>query len=147
MNRTIVVGDDPSWGVLQTYLPLYLEPDGSVRRDLGGLHPLYEFLCEVAAMGTRKAAGKRPGTVRCVSYTASGGCGTPVDVVMEERPRRLVWRCPKCAASGSIRGFEGTRWDRSKMVRRTAPERKRAGAAATKSAGSKLARKKASQVA
>ena len=61
MNRTIVVGDDPSWGVLQTYLPLYLEPDGSVRRELGGLQPLYEFLCEVAAMGTRKAAGKRPG--------------------------------------------------------------------------------------
>ena len=59
MNRTIVAGDDPSWGVLQTYLPLYLEPDGSVRRELGGLHPLYEFLCEVAAMGTRKASGNK----------------------------------------------------------------------------------------
>ena len=113
-----VVGDDPSRGVLQTYLPLYLEPDGSVRRDLGGLHSLYEFLCEVAAMGTRKAAGRRLGTVRCLSFTASGGCGTPVEVVMEERPRRLVWRCPKCEAFGSIRGFEGTRWDRSKPSRR-----------------------------
>ena len=108
----------PLLGRSADVLSLYLEPDGSVRRELGGLHALYEFLCEVAAMGTRKAAGKRPGTVRCVSYTASGDCGTPVEVVMEERPRRLVWRCPKCAASGSIRGFEGTRWDRSKPSRR-----------------------------
>ena len=69
-------------------------------------------------MGTRKAAGKRLGTVRCLSFTASGGCGTPVEVVMEGRPRRLVWRCPKCEASGSIRGLEGTRWDRSKPSRR-----------------------------
>ena len=114
-----VVGDDPSRGVLQTFLSLYLEPDGSVSREPGGLQPPYAFLCEVAAMGTRKAAGRRLGTVRCLSFTASGGCGTPVEVVMQERPRRLVWWCPKCEASGPIRGFEGTWWYRSKPVKKS----------------------------
>jgi len=127
MNWATIHRDEVSGGVLQTYLPLYLEPDGSVSRELGGLRPLVEFLCEVAAMGTRQAAGKRPGIARCVSHTASGGCGMPVEVVMLDQPRRPVWRRSRCGASGSIRGFKGTRWDRSKMSkrRRTAAAQKK----------------------
>ena len=114
-------------GMLQTYLRYYLEPDGSLGRELGALQPTTAFLCEVVAMGTRKAAGKRPGSVRCVSHQADGRCGAPVETLMAQAPRRLEWWCPKCGISGTIRGFEGTRWDRSKPAARrsTAVEKKK----------------------
>jgi hypothetical protein len=105
-------------GMLQTYLRYYLEPDGSLGHEVGALRPTTAFLCEVVAMGTRKAAGKRPGSVRCVSYPTTGGCGAPIETRMAQAPRRLEWWCPKCGASGTIRGFEGTRWDRSKPAAR-----------------------------
>jgi hypothetical protein len=74
-------------------------------------------------------------------------CPGEIETEIAQLPRRIEWWCPMCSDSVSVFGWEWARWNRSKMVRRTAPERKRAGTAATKSAGSKLARKKASQVA
>ena len=48
-------------GVLMTHLPLFMGQDGGVRRETAGLKGLGEFLTGVVAVGTRTAAGKRPG--------------------------------------------------------------------------------------
>ena len=134
-------------GVLETHLPLFLTKDGDLWRDSAVGREMAVYLTRIVMVGSRRAVGKRPGKVLCASHAVPGGCPGVIQTSIEKKPDRMEWRCPACGYDGSITGWEGTRWDRSKMVRRTAPERKRAGAAATKSAGSKLARKKASQVA
>lgn len=105
-------------GVLQTYLPLFLEKDGSVQRETTGVRALAEFLTGVVAVGTRAAAGKRPGRVACRCHTATGPCPGVICAAVEARPSRLEWWCPVCGDSGAITGWQGTPWDRSKPVRR-----------------------------
>ena len=134
-------------GLWLTYLPHHLDEDGEIKGEPGIDRTFVEFTTAVVAMATRAAAGKRPGRVACRAHGKPVTCPGEIETEIAQLPRRIEWWCSVCGNSGSIFGWEWTRWNRSKMVRRTALERKRAGAAATKSAGSKLARKKASQVA
>jgi hypothetical protein len=90
--------------------------------DLGGnsafVQTLASYLTRIVIVGTRRAAGKRPGKVLCESHAVPGGCTRVIETSVEQRPDRPEWWCQVCGYDGCITGWEGTRWDRSTVAAR-----------------------------
>ena len=94
------------------YLPPYLDERGEIKADPGIDRAFVEFTTAVAAVATRAAAGKRPGRVACQAHGRKVNCPGVLATSIEQWPRRIEWWCPACGDSGSIFGWEWTRWNR-----------------------------------
>ena len=104
------------FGVLQTYLRLYLDPGGELLSEPSGVRDLAQFLASAVVAGTGETAARHGVACR----TLNGSCSGAVETRLEAQARRVVWQCPVCGLSGSIAGWEGTRWDRRPVKRAAA---------------------------
>jgi hypothetical protein len=107
-----VAGAPGRHGFWSAYLPDYLDADGAIKVDARIDRTFVEFTTAVTALATRAAAGKRPGRVACRAYGKHVTCSGAVEAAIEPWPRRIEWWCPVCGDSGSIFGWEWTRWNR-----------------------------------
>ena len=94
------------------HLPDYLDGNGEIKADPGVDRVFVEFTTAVVAKATRTAAGKQPGRAACPGYGRKVTCSGAIDTSIEQWPRRIEWWCPACGDSGSIFGWEWTRWNR-----------------------------------
>jgi hypothetical protein len=104
-------------GLWLTYLPQYLDEHGEIKGDPGIDRRFVEFTTAVVAMATRAAAGKRPGRVACRAHGKPVTCPGEIETEIAQLPRRIEWWCPVYSDSGSIFGWEWTRWNRSKTAK------------------------------
>lgn len=99
-------------GLWLMYLPRYLDESGEIKADPGIDRGFVEFTAAVVARATRAAAGKRPGRVACHAYGKPLTCSGVIETEIAQWPRRIEWWCTVCGNSGSIFGWEWTRWNR-----------------------------------
>ena len=113
--------------LLRTHLPLFLAPDGQVLREPGMWRDLGEFVTAVVVVGSRRLAAKRSGPIACrASRRHVQPCPGQLETELAPGTRHLLWRCPVCGDGGEISGWAGTKWDRSKPVKKkTAAKKKR----------------------
>jgi len=105
-------------GFWLTYLPHFLDEHGEIKQDPGIDRRFVEFTTAVTAMATHAAAGKRKGRVACRAYGTPVTCPGEIETEIAQLPRRIEWWCPVCWDSGSVFGWEWTRWNRSKTVKK-----------------------------
>jgi hypothetical protein len=92
----------------------YLDENGNAAAMSGPAANLALFLGSIVGWVTSHRAmqpdrtnvpcRRKPRRVRCVGEIVANLAGGP---------GTISWHCPKCGDNGVVRGWEGTRWDRS----------------------------------
>ncbi len=85
----------------------FLDDRGDIGPERGPARAMSEFVTAVIAHGSDFDRPDGPGPV-CLECRKS-----PVDTTMAD-DEAISWRCPHCAAEGSVSNWQGTFWDLSR---------------------------------
>ncbi|MFA6110872.1 MAG: hypothetical protein WDA75_19095 [Candidatus Latescibacterota bacterium] len=98
-----------------TNLRHFMDDDGEIPEALpGSALRLVRFLGAIVQWVTIHTPAEYPWTnVPCRRNPGHRPCPGDIHAQFDAEETTILWECPFCGANGTIRGWEGTCWDRT----------------------------------